>query len=60
MATCVETSGVDLRTRTRQREGEKAEGKVRCKVFAHREESGLPEQLHEDWNEEVVEDGFAH
>ena len=38
-----------------KRDGE--EENVRCEVFAY-EDNRLPEELHEDWSEEVVEDGL--
>ena len=52
--TCVATLGVDLRTRTQQlgrREGEEED--VRCEILIRREKSCLPDELHEDWCEEV-------
>ena len=61
LATSVETLGVDLNNEDQaaggEGEGEKKE--VRCKIFACQEKSGLPDKLHDDWCEEVVEDGFG-
>ena len=52
--------GVDLRTQTKEL-GAKEKAKkeeVRCEILACHENSGLAEELHEDWCERAVEDRF--
>ena len=58
LATSVVTPGVHLRTRTKQL-GANKKAEVRCEVFHCQEESRLSEEFHEDWCEEVAEDGLG-
>ena len=60
LATSVNAFGVELRTRTKQREqGEGEKEEVRCEVPGRQKKSRLSDKLHEGWCEEVAGDALG-
>ena len=60
LATSIETLGVDLRTRTKQLEAKEKARRKKCEVrLTLIRKNRVFQQRHEDWCEEVAEEGFG-
>ena len=52
-------SGLENEDQAAGGEGEGEKKELRCEILACQEKSGLADKVHEDWCQEVVENGFG-